>query len=179
MTIQIARFQARSGQVLVVLYIAGMAIRRSTTVSRFIAAPPQRIYRAFLDAEAVATWLPPGSMRGIVHSFEGREGGAFSMSLVYPDDAAGQPSKTSDKTDRFKGRFARLVPNEQIVWATVFESDDDSFSGEMTVSTTLSPVNGGTDVRMVCDDIPAGIRLEDNEEGCRLTLDNLAAFVGG
>ncbi|WP_183691097.1 SRPBCC family protein [Rhizobium leguminosarum] len=156
-----------------------MAIRRSTTVSRFIAAPPQRIYRAFLDAEAVATWLPPGSMRGIVHSFEGREGGAFSMSLVYPDDAAGQPSKTSDKTDRFKGRFARLVPNEQIVWATVFESDDDSFSGEMTVSTTLSPVNGGTDVRMVCDDIPAGIRLEDNEEGCRLTLDNLAAFVGG
>lgn len=71
------------------------------------------------------------------------------------------------------------MPDEQIVWATVFESDDDGFSGEMTVSTTLSPVNGGTDVRMVCDDIPAGIRLEDNEEGCRLTLDNLAAFVGG
>lgn len=101
------------------------------------------------------------------------------MSLVYPDNETSQPGKTSDKTDRFEGRFARLVPDERIVWATAFESDDDSFAGEMTVSTTLSPVNGGTDVTMVCDDIPAGIRLEDNEEGCRLTLGNLSAFVGG
>ncbi|RFB94198.1 ATPase [Rhizobium leguminosarum bv. trifolii] len=156
-----------------------MASQRSTTVSRFIAAPPERIYRAFLDAEAVATWLPPGSMRGIIHAFEGREGGAFSMSLVYPDDAASQPGKTSDKTDRFEGRFARLVPDERIVWATVFDSVDKSFSGEMTVTTTLTPVDGGTDVTMVCDNVPSGIRLEDNEEGCRLTLGNLAAFVGG
>ncbi|EJB02582.1 hypothetical protein Rleg9DRAFT_1385 [Rhizobium leguminosarum bv. trifolii WSM597] len=100
MKIQIARRQARSGQVLVVLYIAGMAIRRSTTVSSFIAAPPERIYRAFLDAEAVATWLPPGSMRGIVHAFEGREGGAFSMSLVYPDDAAGQLERDDFRWNR-------------------------------------------------------------------------------
>ncbi|RFB95776.1 ATPase [Rhizobium leguminosarum bv. trifolii] len=156
-----------------------MATRRSTTVSRFIAAPPQRIYRAFLDAEAVATWLPPGSMRGVVHAFEAREDGAFSMSLVYADEEASQPGKTSDKTDRFEGRFARLVPDERIVWATVFDSDNESFSGEMTVSTTLAPVDGGTAVTMVCDNVPSGIRLEDNEEGCRSTLGNLAAFVGG
>lgn len=49
----------------------------------------------------------------------------------------------------------------------------------MTVSTMLSPADGGTDVTMVCDNIPSGIRLEDNEEGCRSTLDKLAAFVGG
>ncbi|WP_280817899.1 SRPBCC family protein [Rhizobium leguminosarum] len=152
---------------------------RSTTVPRFIAAPRQRIYRAFLDADAVATWLPPGSMKGIVHAFEGREGGAFSMSLVYPDDEASQPGKSSDKTDRFEGRFAKLVPDERIVWATAFDSEDEGFSGEMTVTTILSPADGGTDVTMVCDNIPSGIRLEDNEEGCRLTLDNLAAFVGG
>ncbi|WP_028733733.1 SRPBCC family protein [Rhizobium leguminosarum] len=152
---------------------------RSTTVSRFIAAPRQRINRAFLDADAVATWLPPGSMKGIVHAFEGREGGAFSMSLVYPDDEASQPGKSSDKTDRFEGRFAKLVPDERIVWATAFDSEDEGFSGEMTVTTILSPADGGTDVTMVCDNIPSGIRLEDNEEGCRLTLDNLAAFVGG
>jgi uncharacterized protein YndB with AHSA1/START domain len=152
---------------------------RSTTVTRFIAAPCERIYRAFLDAEAVATWLPPDSMTGIVHAFEGREGGAFSMSLVYPDDEASQLGKTSDKTDRFEGRFARLVPDERIVWATVFDSEDEGFSGEMTVSTILSPADGGTDVTIVCENIPAGIRLEDNEEGCRLTLDKLATFVGG
>ncbi|WP_037094689.1 SRPBCC family protein [Rhizobium leguminosarum] len=156
-----------------------MAPTRNTTVSRFIAAPPERIYRAFLDAEAVATWLPPGSMRGIVHAFEGREGGAFSMSLVYPDDEAAQPGKTSEKTDRFEGRFAKLVPDERIVWTTRFDSKDKSFSGEMTIGTTLAPADGGTDVTMVCDNIPSGIRLEDNEEGCRLTLGNLAAFVGG
>ncbi|MGO7589063.1 SRPBCC family protein [Rhizobium leguminosarum] len=156
-----------------------MTTSRSTTVSRFIAAPREHIYRAFLDADAVATWLPPGSMKGIVHAFEGREGGAFSMSLVYPDDEASEPGKTSDKTDKFQGRFARLVPDESIVWATVFDSDNEGFSGEMTVSTTLSPADGGTDVTMVCDNIPSGIRLEDNEEGCRLTLNQLAAFVGG
>ncbi|MBY3513889.1 SRPBCC family protein [Rhizobium laguerreae] len=156
-----------------------MTPSRSTTVSRFIAAPRERIYGAFLDADAVATWLPPDTMKGIVHAFEGREGGAFSMSLVYPDDETSQPGKTSDKTDRFEGRFAKLVPDERIVWATVFDSEDEGFSGEMTVSTMLSPVDGGTDVTMVCDNIPSGIRLEDNEEGCRLKLDNLAAFVGG
>ncbi|MDR9803750.1 SRPBCC family protein [Rhizobium hidalgonense] len=156
-----------------------MTTPRSTTVSCFIAAPRERIYHAFLNAEAVATWLPPDTMKGIIHAFEGREGGAFSMSLVYPDDMASQPGKTTDKTDRFEGRFARLVPDERIVWATVFDSKDQSFFGEMTVSTTLSPADGGTDVTMVCDNIPSGIRLEDNEEGCRSTLDNLAAFVGG
>ncbi|WP_027684627.1 SRPBCC family protein [Rhizobium leguminosarum] len=156
-----------------------MTTGRSTTVSRFIAAPRERIYRAFLDADAAATWLPPGSMKGIVHAFEGREGGAFSMSLVYPDDETSRPGKTSDKTDTFQGRFARLVPDENIVWATVFDSEDDGFSGEMTVSTTLASADGGTDVTVVCDNIPSGIRLEDNEEGCRLTLNQLAVFVGG
>ncbi|NKL79781.1 SRPBCC family protein [Rhizobium leguminosarum] len=155
-----------------------MTPSRSTTVSRFIAAPRERIYRAFLDADAVATWLPPGTMKGIVHAFQGREGGAFSMSLVYPDETS-HPGKTSDKTDKFQGRFAKLVPDERIVWATVFDSEDEGFSGEMTVTTILSPADGGTDVGMVCDDIPSGIRLEDNEEGCRSTLDKLAAFVGG
>ncbi|MGO7416300.1 SRPBCC family protein [Rhizobium ruizarguesonis] len=156
-----------------------MTTSRSTTVSRFIAASRERIYRAFLDADAVATWLPPDTMKGIVHTFEGREGGPFSMSLVYPDDEASQPGKTSDKTDKFQGRFAKLVPDERIVWATVFDSEDDGFSGEMTVSTILSPADEGTDVTIVCDNIPSGIRLGDNEAGCRSTLDKLAAFVDG
>ncbi|MGO8070750.1 SRPBCC domain-containing protein, partial [Rhizobium leguminosarum] len=79
------------------------------------------------------------------------------------DDEASQPGKTSAKTDRFDGRFAKLVPDERIVWATVFDSEDAGFSGEMTVSTMLSTADGGTDVTMVCATIPSGIRLEDNE----------------
>ena len=150
---------------------------RSTTVSRVINAPPEIIYRAFLDPNAVATWLPPGSMRGVVHAFEAREGGAFSMTLVYPDDDPSARGKTSDSTDTFRGRFARLVPNEQIVWAVEFDAADPSFAGEMTVTTTLAPTGNGTTVTIRCDNIPPGIRPQDNEEGTRSTLEKLAAYL--
>src|SRR5215216_5513772 len=104
-----------------------MADSRSTTVSKMIAVTPDAVYRAYLDRDAVATWLPPGSMKAIVHAFDGREGGAFSMSLVYPEDDRSARGKTSERTDTFQGRFVTLVPNQQIVWATQFESTDPSF----------------------------------------------------
>lgn len=144
-----------------------------------IQAPPDVVYRAYLDRDAVAAWLPPGSMTGVVHAFEAREGGRFSMSLVYPESETTMHGKTSERIDKFEGRFVKLVSNEQIVWAVVFDSDDPSFAGEMTVATTLAPAGHGTEVTIRCDDIPPGVRLEDNETGCRLTLDQLAAFLGG
>lgn len=150
-----------------------------TEVSRLINAPREVVYRAFLDQDAVATWLPPGSMHGIVHAFDAREGGAFSMSLVYPDDERVMRGKTSEHTDTFQGRFAKLVPNELVVWAVEFESADRAFAGEMIVSTWLAPADSGTEVTIVTDNIPPGIRPQDNEAGCRLTLEKLAAFVGG
>ena len=73
----------------------------------------------------------------------------------------------------------KLVPNERIIWAVVFDSGDPSFAGEMIVTTTLAPAGRGTEVTVRCDDIPPGVRLEDNEAGCRLTLDQLAKFLGG
>jgi uncharacterized protein YndB with AHSA1/START domain len=94
---------------------------RKTVVSTLIHAPREAVYNAFLDQHAVVAWLPPGSMRGVVHAFDAREGGAFSMSLVYPEDEAPR-GKTSASTDTFRGRFAKLVANEQIVWATQFDS---------------------------------------------------------
>ena len=151
----------------------------STTVSRVINMPPEAVYRAFLDQDAVAAWLPPGSMRGVVHAFEGQEGGAFSMSLVYPEGDRSALGKTSESTDTFRGRFAKLVPNEQVVWAVQFESADPSFAGEMTVTTTLAPTGSGTTVTIRCDNIPPGIRPEDNEAGCRSTLEKLAAYLNG
>lgn len=155
-----------------------MSGNATTTVSSFIDAPPPAVYRAFLDPQAVAVWLPPGSMRGVVHAFDAHEGGAFSMSLVYPADDASQQGKTSADTDRFEGRFARLVADREVVWETVFDSSDPAFAGEMTVRTTLEPEAGGTRVTMTCENIPPGVRLEDNEAGSRQTLEQLASYLG-
>lgn len=148
----------------------------STEVSRVLPAPPEAVYRAFLDRDALAAWLPPGSMTGVVRAFEAREGGIFDMTLVYAD-ADGPRGKTTDSSDSFRGRFAKLVPNERIVWVVEFESTDLSFAGEMTVTTTLAPVDGGTRVTMLCENIPPGIRPEDNEAGSRQSLAQLAAYL--
>jgi uncharacterized protein YndB with AHSA1/START domain len=101
------------------------------------------------------------------------------MSLVYSEDDSSSRGKTSASTDTFRGRFAKLIPNEQIVWAVEFESADPSFAGEMTVSTTLAPAGNGTKVTILCENIPPGVRPEDNEAGCRSTLEKLASFLGG
>ena len=123
---------------------------RTTVVSAFIKAPLGAVYRAFVEQDAIVAWLPPGTMGGIVHAFEAREGGAFSMSLVYPDDEAPR-GKTSARTDTFRGRFLRLVPAEEVTWATEFESADPAFAGEMIVRTTLLPHEHGTQVTITCE----------------------------
>jgi len=151
----------------------------STVVSRVVHAPRDTVYRAFLDADALATWLPPGSMHGVVHAFDGREGGAFRISLVYPDDERDARGKTTASTDTVEGRFVTLVPDERIVWSTQFESADPAFAGEMMVITTLAMASSGTEVTIRCENIPPGIRPEDNEAGCRSTLEKLARFVEG
>ena len=156
-----------------------MANTTSTEVSKIISAPRKAVYLAFLDKEAVAAWLPPGSMRGVVHAFDAREGGAFSMSLVYPESGSLVQGKTSESTDTFRGHFVKLIRNKQIVWAVEFESADPSFTGEMKVNTKLAPAGSGTKVTIRCESIPHGIRLEDNEAGGRSTLEKLASFLGG
>jgi uncharacterized protein YndB with AHSA1/START domain len=156
-----------------------MADQRSTTVSKMIQVPPDAVYRAYLDRDAIAAWLPPGSMIGVVHAFDAREDGRFRMSLIYPESETSARGKTDARTDTFEGRFVKLVPDKEIVWATVFDSDDPSFAGEMIVATTLKPAGRGTEVTIRCDNIPAGVRLDDNEAGCHLTLDQLATFLEG
>jgi uncharacterized protein YndB with AHSA1/START domain len=151
----------------------------STVVSRVIHAPREAVYQAFLDPDALVAWLPPGSMRGVVHAFDAREGGSFKVSLVYPEGDGSPRGKTSEGTDTVQGRFVALIPNERIVWATEFESADPSFAGEMTVSWTLAPADRGTKVTVLCENIPCGIRPEDNEAGSRSTLEKLAAFLEG
>jgi uncharacterized protein YndB with AHSA1/START domain len=149
----------------------------STVVSRVIDAPPESIYRAFLDQDALATWLPPDAMKGVVHAFDGREGGSFRMSLVYPEGERSWRGKTSETTDTFRGKFVKLIPCERIVWAIDFESADASFTGEMMITWTLARAGSCTLVTVLCENIPRGIRPEDNEAGSRSSLEKLAAFV--
>ena len=150
---------------------------RSTRVSWLINAPREVVYRAFLEPDAVASWLPPDGMKGQVHVLEPRVGGKFRVSLTYlnPEESLG--GKTSEDTDTTQGRFVELIPNEKIVWMTEFESEQPEFAGEMKIIWSLADADGGTEVTVVCEGIPVGIRLEDNELGSKLSLQKLAAFV--
>ncbi len=152
---------------------------RRTLATQHIRAPREAVYRAFLDADAVAVWLAPDSMRGQVHTFEPHEGGSIRMSLTYQNPQDAIPGKTSDDTDTFAGKFVELCPNERIVQVFEFESEQPEFAGEMRMTWSLTDADGGTEVSVLCEDIPRGIRLEDNELGSRQSLHKLAAFVEG
>jgi uncharacterized protein YndB with AHSA1/START domain len=153
------------------------ARQASTRVSRIIRAPRQTVYRACLDRDAIAQWRAPDDMTAHVHVFEPRESGTYRISLSYRDPARSSDGKSAAGTDTFRGRFVALVPHERIVEAIVFESPDPRFAGEMTMTTSLADLDGGTEITILCQDIPPGIRLEDNEIGCRSALQNLAALI--
>jgi uncharacterized protein YndB with AHSA1/START domain len=129
-----------------------------------IKASPRALYQAFLDPKAVAAWRPPQGMRAEIHAFEPREGGAFRMAFVYAGADHAVRGKTSEHADVFEGRFAELVPSERIVERVAFESGDPAFAGAMTVTTTLTPVPGGTEVTFRCENVPRGIRASDHRK---------------
>src|SRR5215217_4174875 len=147
----------------------------ATRIRRRINAPRAVIYRALIDAGAVAQRMVPTGMTSHVHAFDPREGGPFRISLTY--DAPTGTGKTTAHTDTFHGRFVKLVPNEQVVEAIEFETADPALRGEMTITITLSDADGGTDLLAVHDGLPPGLSTADNETGWRLSLENLAALV--
>ncbi len=149
-----------------------------TRVSRIIKAPRDKIYQAFLDPRAVvAKWLAPDTMQSHVHTFDPREGGQFRISLTYQNSGDSPRGKTDSHTDTYHGRFIKLVPNEEILEAIEFETQDAAFTGEMTMTVKLADVDGGTEVALLYENVPAGIRPEDNKEGSRQSLKKLAAYV--
>ena len=149
----------------------------STRNSKFIKAPQQTIYRAFTDPAALAAWLAPGDMTGVVHNFDYRVGGGYTMSLFYPASESTSRGKTSEREDRYTATFVELSPPEKIVETIIFDTIDPAFSGEMIMEVMLEPEDDGTTVTIIFRDIPWGVRPEDNELGTQLTLDNLASFV--
>jgi uncharacterized protein YndB with AHSA1/START domain len=149
----------------------------STLNSKFIKASPEALYRAFTDPAALAVWLAPGEMTGEVHSFDGRVGGGYQMSLYYPASEEAFRGKSSEREDRFTARFVELTSPKKIVQAITFDSDDPAFSGEMIMEVTFEAEAGGTTVSILFKNIPPGIRPEDNEVGTALTLEKLARYV--
>lgn len=147
----------------------------STRLSQHVSAPRAAVYRALLDADAIAGWRVPDGMRSEVHEFDPREGGSFRVSLTY--DSPDRSGKSAAHTDTYHGHFRRLVPDEQVVEVLEFETDDPALGGTMTMTTTLTDADGGTDVLVVHEGIPDAIPAEDNETGTRIALAKLARFV--
>jgi uncharacterized protein YndB with AHSA1/START domain len=147
----------------------------TTRISWHVNAPRVIVYRAFLEANAVATWMVPSGMSSHVHAFDAREGGSFRISLTY--DAPTGTGKTTAQTDTFHGRFVKLVANEQVVEVVEFETADPALRGEMTITITLADADGGTDIVAVHDGLPPGLSPSDNEAGWRSSLAKLATLV--
>jgi uncharacterized protein YndB with AHSA1/START domain len=145
-----------------------------TRVSRVIKARPDQLYAAFMDPAALIAWLSPGEMTGKIHAFDARIGGGYRMSLFYPASERAARGKTSDREDMVDVRFVELAPARRIVEAVTFVTTDPALAGEMTIVVTFQEVPGGTEVTFLCQNLPPGLRVEDNEAGTRLSLEQLA-----
>lgn len=148
---------------------------RCTRVSRHVNASRADVYRVLLDPRSIAAWKVPDGMTCRVHELEAREGGFFRISLIY--DEPGRAGKTTPHRDTYRGRFVKLVPDEQVVEAMRFETPNPAMRSEMTVTITLTDAGDGTDVLAVHERVPPGVPLADNETGWRMALDKLAALV--
>lgn len=148
---------------------------RTDTASRVIAAPPDRVYAALLDPEALTAWLPPDGMSGRFERFDARPGGSYRLVLTYADGST-QGKATAD-SDIVEARFVELVPGARVVQAVEFVSDDPAHAGTMTMTWEVTAADAGARVDIRADDVPAGISAEDHAVGLASSLANLAAYV--
>ncbi len=133
---------------------------------RVLAAKPEKVYRAFLNSDAMARWLPPNGFTGKVHHAEVKVGGTYKMSFT---------NFTTETTTSFGGKYLELVPNERLRYTDQF--DDPSLPGEMQVTVTLRKVSVGTELTIVQEGIPDVIPAEACYLGWQESLRNLARLV--
>jgi uncharacterized protein YndB with AHSA1/START domain len=133
---------------------------------RVLRSPPQRVYRAFLDADAMAKWLPPHGFTCKVHHMDARVGGTFKMSFT---------NFSSGNGHSFGGEYRELVADERILYTDRF--DDPNLPGEMLVTVTLRQVSCGTDLSVVQEGIPQVIPVEMCYLGWQESLGQLAQLV--
>src|SRR5574339_86766 len=142
--------------------MAGNTIR----LHRVLRAAPERIYRAFLDADAMAKWLPPNGFTGRVHHLDAKVGGTYKMSFT---------NFTTQQSHSFGGSYLELVPNERIRHTDKF--DDPNLPGEMQVTVALKQVMGGTELNILQEGIPSAIPVEMCYLGWQESLMLLAQLV--
>lgn len=133
---------------------------------RVIKAPPERVYRAFLDPDAMAKWLPPNGFTGKVYHADAKVGGTFRMS--FSNFANGQ-------SHAFGGEYLELVPHEKLRYTDKFE--DPNLPGVITVTVLLKAVSCGTDINITQENLPEVIPLELCYLGWQDSLKQLAALV--
>lgn len=149
---------------------------RTDRGSRVIAAPPERVYDALVDPDAMVRWLPPAGMTGRLERFDLRSGGSYRMVLTYTNPSAAAAKSTAD-ADVVEVRFVDVVPGRRIVQAVDFVSDDPDYAGTMTMTWSVVPVDSGTRVDIVAENVPVGISAEDHAAGFASTLENLATYL--
>lgn len=133
---------------------------------RVLRTTPERVYRAFLDADAMAKWLPPYGFTCNVHHLDGRVGGTFKMSFT---------NFTTGHGHSFGGEYRELIPNERIRYSDKF--DDPHLPGEMETMVSLRPVSCGTELSIVQEGVPEAIPVEMCYLGWQESLAQLAHLV--
>jgi uncharacterized protein YndB with AHSA1/START domain len=133
---------------------------------RVIRAPAEKVYKAFLDADALAKWLPPNGFTCNVHQLEAKVGGSYKMSFT---------NFTTGKSHSFGGTYLELKPYERIRYTDKF--DDPNMPGEMQTTITLKKVSCGTEVSIVQEGVPAAIPAEACYLGWQESLILLAKLV--
>jgi len=133
---------------------------------RVLRAPPQRIYRAFLDADAMAKWLPPNGFTGKVQHLDAEVGGTYRMTFT---------NFTTGHSHSFGGEYLELVPNERIRHTDKF--DDPNLPGEMRTTVSLKKVSCGTELEVVQEGVPGAIPVDACYLGWQESLTQLAQLV--
>ncbi|MGZ3745906.1 MAG: SRPBCC family protein [Pseudobdellovibrionaceae bacterium] len=140
----------------------------SSTVQfhRILSAPPERVFKAFLNPDAMAKWLPPHGFTGKVHSMDARVGGGYKMSFT---------NLTTGNSHSFGGKYVEMVENKKLKYTDKFE--DPNMPGEMQVTVTFNKVMCGTELKIVQEGIPDAIPVEMCYLGWQQSLMLLAQLV--
>ncbi|HKX44757.1 MAG TPA: SRPBCC family protein [Burkholderiaceae bacterium] len=133
---------------------------------RVLRATPERIYRAFLDADAMSKWLPPNGFTGKVSHMDATVGGTYKMAFT---------NFSTGHAHSFGGKYLELVPHQRLRYSATF--DDPNLPGEMTTTVSLAPVSVGTEVNIVQEGIPGVIPREGCYLGWQESLTLLAKLV--
>ncbi len=143
-----------------------MSTTHTIRLHRVLRATPDKIYRAFLDADAMSKWIPPHGFTGKVHQIDARVGGTYRMSFT---------NFTTGAAHSFGGTYLELVPHERLRYTDKF--DDPNLPGEIQVTITLKKALCGTEVNIVQEGVPAVIPAEMCYLGWQESLSQLAALV--